>query len=33
MIFMPNIMGMLQIVENSTDLVTKFTLAPVRCSS
>jgi len=29
MIFMPNIMGMLQIVENSTDLVTKFTLAPV----
>ncbi|KPQ20652.1 MAG: TRAP transporter, DctM subunit, partial [Rhodobacteraceae bacterium HLUCCA24] len=29
LIFMPNILGMLQIVENSTDLVTKFTLAPV----
>ncbi len=29
LIFMPNIFGMMQIIENSTDLVTKFTLVPV----
>ena len=29
LIFMPNMFGMIQIIENSTDLITKFTLVPV----